>query len=374
MQQTRYKVLHIGFGGGIASLIVNLIENKTEDFDFDVMVFSYENEEHLVERLKKAGSNVYVMPRPRIDGYNSYRNYVSKVMADNHYDAVHCHITGWRALSFYRLAKTAGIRKFFLHAHASRYETKFDRSFPVLAISRYINYKCASAFFACSDLAANYMFGKYQERRMTFFIRNGIAKEEYAEEISATQREAYRREFAINPNETVLLHVGRFTPQKNYDFILAFVHALKMRGEKVKLLLLGDGALLDQVKNRCKSMNLQNDVLFLGWRIDVPSIMQFCDLMILPSRYEGLPTVAIECQATGKPMLLSDGITRQCDMGMNLLTFLPNGKTELWIKAFRERKGEIDHSVALAALENNGFTANKAGREYCERLKELIGG
>ena len=330
MQQTHYKVLHIGFGGGIASLIISLIENKTEDFDFDVMAFSIENGEHLVERLKKAGSNVYVMPRPRIDGYNSYRNYVSKVMADNHYDAVHCHITGWRALSFYRLAKTAGIRKIFLHAHASRYETKFDRSFPVLAVSRYINYKCASAFFACSDLAANYMFGKYQERRMIFFIRNGIAKEEYAEEISATQREAYRREFAINPNETVLLHVGRFTPQKNYDFILAFVHALKMRGEKVKLLLLGDGALLDQVKNKCKSMDLQNDVLFPGWRIDVPSIMQFCDLMILPSRYEGLPTVAIECQATGKPMLLSDGITRQCDMGMNLLTFLPNGKTELW--------------------------------------------
>lgn len=142
MQQTHYKVLHIGFGGGIASLIINLIENKTEDFDFDVMAFSIENGEHLVERLKKAGSNVYVMPRPRIDGYNSYRNYVSKVMADNHYDAVHCHITGWRALSFYRLAKTAGIRKFFLHAHSSRYETKFDRSFPVLAISRYSHHDC----------------------------------------------------------------------------------------------------------------------------------------------------------------------------------------------------------------------------------------
>ena len=372
MQHTHYKVLHIGFGGGISSLISNLIENKTEDFDFDVMVFSVENGEHLVERLKKAGSNVFVMPRPRIDGYKSFSNYVAKVMADNHYDAVHCHITGWRVLSFRKLAKKAGIQKFFLHAHATQYETKFDRSFPILAISRFINYKCASAFFTCSDLAANYMFGKYQKRRMTFLIRNGIDKDEYAEEISNQQRETYRREFAVKPNETVLLHVGRFMPQKNHDFILEFVHALKMRGEKVKLLLLGNGALLDQMKKKCKSMDLQSDVLFLGWRLDVPSIMQFCDLMILPSRYEGLPTVAIECQATGTPMLLADCITRQSDMGIGLLTFLPNDKTELWVKAFNERKGKIDHKVALSALEERGFTSETAGRNYCEMLKELI--
>lgn len=374
MEQRHYRVLHIfsGYGGGISSLIINLIENKTDDFDFDVMAFSYKNGEKFIERLEKVGSNVFEMPRPRVDGYKSFKNYVEKVMTENQYDAVHCHITGWSMLPFYRMAKKAGIRNYFLHAHTTTYDRKLDRLYLVSGFNRFINYKCASAFFTCSDLAANYIYGNYQRHRSTYLIPNGIEKEKFVEEITKQQREQYKNEFGIKENETILLHVGRFSPAKNHDFILELIDALKRRGDEVKLLFVGDGELLEDVKGKTNSRGLQDKILFLGRRLDISSVMQFSDIMILPSLYEGLPTVAVECQATGTPMLLADHITRQCDMGIGLLDFLPIDTINLWLKAYDERKGKIDRNLALAAVEEHGFTSKMAGQEYCKRLKELI--
>lgn len=374
MEKHRYRVLHIfsGYGGGISSLILNLIENMEDDFESDVMSFSFKNGEEFIEKLGKSGSNIFEMPRPRVDGYSTFKSYIVRVMADNHYDAVHCHIAGWSMLPFYRAAKRAGIKNFFLHAHTTTYDRKIDRLFPVSELNRYVNYKCASVFFTCSDLAADYIYGKYQQYRPTYLIPNGIEKDKFIEEITKQRRDQYKKEFGIEQNETILLHVGRFTNAKNHDFILRFISELKNRGNRIKLLFVGDGELLDDVKRRTIGRDLQDDVLFLGRRLDISNIIQLCDIMILPSLYEGLPTVAVECQATGTPMLLANHITRQCDMGIGLLEFLPIDTIDPWIKAFDKRKGKIDHNLALVAVEKNGFTSKVVGQKYCERLRELI--
>lgn len=374
MDVRKYKVLHIfsGYGGGISSLLVNLIENKSDDFDFDVMAFSLNNGEQFIERLAKVGCQAYEMPRPRIDGYKAFNTYVKRIMSSKQYDAVHCHITGWSMLPFYIMARRAGIKSFFLHAHTTKYDRKLDRMFPVNQLNKLINYKCSNGFFTCSDLAADYIYGSYTRRRKPILIPNGITEEKFLDEITDEQRERYRKLLGITTNETVLLHVGRFSPAKNHDFMLKFANSLKKQGLQFKLLLVGDGELLETVKNECSCLNLNDLVLFLGRRMDISYLMQFCDLMILPSIYEGLPTVAVECQAAGTPMLLASHITKQCDMGLGLLEFLPLESMGKWIIAFTARKGKADRNNALKVIEEKGFTASIAGREYCNALKGLI--
>lgn len=373
MEQRHYRVLHIfsGYGGGISSLIINLIENKTDDFDFDVMAFSYKNGEKFIERLEKVGSNVFEMPRPRVDGYKSFKSYVEKVMTENQYDAVHCHITGWSMLPFYRMAKKAGIRNYFLHAHTTTYDRKLDRLYLVSGFNRFINYKCASAFFTCSDLAANYIYGKYQQIRPTTLIPNGIAKELFSVEISDSDRQKYFREFGIDVEDVIILHVGRFNTQKNHDFILDIADALEAKGYPYKMLLVGEGDRKEDIQGKCKSKGI-NNVMFLGRRSDISLLMQLCDLMILPSFYEGLPTVAIECQAVGTPMLLSTEITRQCDMNMGLLKFLPIDMPDKWVQNIEDTCEHIPLEKALTIIDNNGFTAQQAGIRYCQALKKYI--
>lgn len=374
MIDRKCKVLHIfsGYGGGISSLIINLIENKTDDFEFDVMAFSFQNGEQFLNRLEKAGSKAYEMPRPRIDGYKAFNVYVDKVLAENRYEAIHCHITGWSMIPFYRLAKKAGIKNFFLHAHTTRYDRKFDRIFPVSQINKFINYICSDAFFTCSDLAAEYIYGQYLKRRNAILIPNGIAKEKFVNDLTVEEREAYRQEFGIERNEVIIMHVGRFSTAKNHDFILMFVEKLREKQEHVKLLFVGDGELIDDIKRKTREKNLEDCILFLGRRLDISSLMQLCNIMILPSYYEGLPTVAIECQASGTPMLLASHITRQCDMGLGLLSFLSIENMDEWISAFRYRRGKMDRTIALEAVEKQGFTSAVAGKEYCRVLRTLI--
>ena len=62
------------------------------------------------------------------------------------------------------------------------------------------------------------------------------------------------------------------------------------------------------------SRNIQDNILFLGNRDDVYRLYQAMDVFVLPSKYEGLPVVGVEAQATGLPCVLSDKITVEMAM------------------------------------------------------------
>ena len=83
----------------------------------------------------------------------------------------------------------------------------------------------------------------------------------------------------------------------------------------------GTKALLEEKIRRC---NLQEKIMFLGFRPDVERYLCAMDIMVFPSLYEGLPNAVIEWQISGLPCILSDTITRECKI-MDNITFLPLG-------------------------------------------------
>lgn len=105
-------------------------------------------------------------------------------------------------------------------------------------------------------------------------------------------------EFNLNPNVKIILAVGRLSKQKNYPNLL---HAIKMFKEKYNLPFLlfiaGDGELRIDIENLITKLNLNNEVILLGRRSDIPNLMSACDVFVLSSDYEGLPTVLIEALA-----------------------------------------------------------------------------
>lgn len=373
----RYKVLHIfsSYGGGISSLVLNLIENKSEDFEFDIMAFSFKNGDIFLERVRKMGGSVYQMPRPRIDGYRNFKRFVDDVIKKNLYDAVHCHITGLHAMPFMVVAKKTKIKNFILHAHTTRYDSRIDRIPPVLIYDKYLNYKLSSAYMTCSDKAANYIYGKkYLEKRNAYFIPNGINEMFFFNELSHEQKLAYHNEFSI-PNGTMVIgHVGRFSNPKNHLFILDIAKELKKKSFNFVLLLVGSGELFNSVKEKVEADGLCENVRFVGTRTDIASLMKYFDCMILPSFYEGLPTVAIECQAAGTKMILSNTITKQCDMKLDLLEFLPIDDASLWANVIEKNstKEQLETFKCLAKIRSQGFTAKESGRKYCSILKCII--
>lgn len=107
------------------------------------------------------------------------------------------------------------------------------------------------------------------------------------------------------------------------------------------LILAGTGELLDEVKQKTSSLNLDNKVLFLGNRSDVDRLYQAMDVFVLPSRYEGLGMVAIEAQMTGIHTIVSTEVPNDVKIS-NGVTFLSlNDDVHIWAVRIINNNGTV---------------------------------
>jgi glycosyltransferase involved in cell wall biosynthesis len=97
-----------------------------------------------------------------------------------------------------------------------------------------------------------------------------------------------------------------------------------------QLILLSDGYLLDQVKNKVHDLGLDESVVFVGKTKDVPTYLQAMDLFILPSLHEGLPVVLVEAQAAGLPCVVADTVAYEADLTGDM-QFINIKSTQPWI-------------------------------------------
>ena len=107
-----------------------------------------------------------------------------------------------------------------------------------------------------------------------------------------------------------LVHIGRFNRAKRHDRLIdAFS---KMTNTSAKLVLLGNGGLLEKAQQQVKALDLEDRVIFKGFLANPYPYLKYSQGLVLTSDFEGLPTVLIEAIALGKPIL-----TTNCSGGIN---------------------------------------------------------
>lgn len=371
------KVLHIfsGYGGGISSLILNLVDNSYQQIDYTLLCFSYEGGESFVKHLISIGVECKTMPRLRYDGPFRLIAYIYRVMKEGKFDAVHCHIDGKSLLIFGLLAKLNGIRSFIVHAHKTKYEKPFDNSKIGHWINKKFNYLLATNYMSCSNMAASFIFGdEYLKKRTTIHIPNGIDTDKFSTVIWNKQSLSnIREEFSFSQNDIILLNVGRLTMAKNHIFMIDLIKKLSNQNSHFKLLLVGAGELQEQIESYIRSCGITNNVILAGRRQDIPQIMSSANLFLLPSLSEGLPTVAVEVQAVGTPIILADTITRQCDMGLGLATFIPL-EIDAWVDKILASANQQhkDATECIDQIKRNGYTSASAGKFYADSIHQII--
>ena len=106
-----------------------------------------------------------------------------------------------------------------------------------------------------------------------------------------------------------LIYVGRLDPQKNVQMLLrampGLLETLAEKGIDAELTMVGEGperATLEQLRTK---LGLENRVHLLGQRNDVPQLLESATLLVLPSRWEGMPNVVLEAMAAGRPIVAS---------------------------------------------------------------------
>ena len=103
----------------------------------------------------------------------------------------------------------------------------------------------------------------------------------------------------------VILFVGRLEAQKDLPTLIDAFARLQARRPS-RLLLIGEGGEREAITERVARHGLDDRVAIPGWRDDVHGAMAACDLLVLPSRHEGLPNALIEALAAGAPVVATD--------------------------------------------------------------------
>jgi len=229
--------------------------------------------------------------------------------------------------------------------------------------------KYCTAGFAASDAAARDLFGENWQsdaRWKTLFCGIDITRFRQIHD-----RTSARAELHLPPDALVVGHVGRFTRPKNHLFLLdVFSHALKVE-PRLRLVLVGDGPEEEVVRQRARQDGLNERVLFLGSRSDVPRLLLSCmDLFLFPSISEGLGLALVEAQAAGLPCLVSDSIPREAVLAPPLVRrlSLSQGPSE-WAKellgAIVAPRG-LSLEKALAMVEKSPFNLSNSILELQE--------
>lgn len=117
------------------------------------------------------------------------------------------------------------------------------------------------------------------------------------------------REFGIQQNKNKLdgnitiTTVGRLTYQKNHKMLIEAFHLAKKKIKSMRLLIVGEGELRDELEKQVESKKLNNSIYFLGERNDIPEILNNTDIFVLSSDFEGLPLSLLEAMASGLPII-----------------------------------------------------------------------
>jgi len=319
-------VLHILGGldrGGAETRTMDIyrsIDKTKVQFDFIVQTdneCAYDNE------VKSLGGIIYKgMPRFKIYNSISYFKAWDMFFQKNGYSIIHIHITN-SAVPILKAAIKNNIKHRISHSRFAN-ETDFVKKWLIRANKKAIR-KYSTQRLAVSNLAGKTVFGKDY-----MVINNAINAKKFT--YDETVRDKVRNELNI-VNNFVLCHVGRFSFPKNHSFLIDIFHSLTKVLPSAKLVLIGDGELREQTERKIEELRISDKVLVLGLRKDVPELLHGMDMLLLPSHFEGQPGVALEAQASGLKVLLSDKITREAAVIPELTEFLPIDKgADIWVE------------------------------------------
>ena len=154
-----------------------------------------------------------------------------------------------------------------------------------------------------------------------------------------------------------ILMVSRLARGKGFDVLLDAVERLD--ATDVSVLIAGDGPLRGELESKIEKRGLDDTVSLLGYRNDVPSVMNASDALVLPSFREGTPFVIIEAMASGLPVVATDvaGIPEQVEDGTSGILIGPGDAEAL--------ADGIDRLAASQELRDQFGTA---GRERAEQF------
>ena len=169
------------------------------------------------------------------------------------------------------------------------------------AIERTVHRHCVDSIIGVSSQIESKYKAEGEVSRVTC-IRNGIDLEG---KLIQTDRWRTRKDLGIDSETCLIGTVGRLTPVKGIPYLLEAASVLLRQGAKVKILVVGEGSIRQDLMAQTRSLGITDRVVFLGHREDTDALLQALDIFALPSLSEGVPMALLEAMAAARAVVAS---------------------------------------------------------------------
>lgn len=352
----------IDLDDGRMSAIMNVyrrIDRKKIQFDFAATKKSnltFETE------IKKLGGRVYTLSEDE-SSLSNIRKLVKRLLQNTNYKYLHYHsISPWGC--------SLGL--------AHRYDTKVIVHSHSAGLSDSLIKKVRNRIFSINiPLFSDKRIAVSTEAGETLFLKqnftlipNSINPNKFV--FNQNSRIEIRKQLNLDNTKKVVAIIGHIYKVKNQKFGITVFNELLKNDSNLILMIIGSGNNTDNkyfsdLKQKLQLYNIQEKVKFTGPLSNMNQIYSAIDEVWIPSVYEGLPTVALEAQANGLPIIISNRVTKILKINKNI-AFSKLTKRS-WIENFKKLSLEHRDSNVVDNFKNSIFNIQKIVKEW-EKIYE----
>ena len=184
-------------------------------------------------------------------------------------------------------------------------------------------------------------------------LYNGVDISRF-KKMDETQTVKLRKELQLPLSSQIIMTVAVLREPKGIQFMISALPAILEQCPDVHYLIVGDGVHRAVLSDLVADLAIENHVTFSGHRTDIPDLLACCDIFVLPTLKDALPTVLIEALAAGKPIIASNvgGVPEIIENGVNGVLVAPGEPSKLVEACLRLLKdNELSRQISLAGSE-----------------------
>lgn len=358
------KIMHMVYGlgnGGVENVLYNYFSRMNKDDEYQLIIVTQDKpRKEVKDKFENIGFKIYELPEKK-KNMLKYIKRMREILRKEKPDIIHCHMTMGNFLPN-AIAFFSGIKIRISHSHFAYAETNI-KTF----IYRKIGKIFSNRYMACTKDAAQYLFGKNIKK--VFILKNAIDIEKF--QFNKDIRNEVRKSLNLT-DKYVIGNVGRFTEQKNHEFLIDVFYEIQKTKENALLLLIGEGELKDKIQDKIKILKIEDKVIILENSQNVNELMMAMDVFLFPTLFEGLGIVLIEAQATGLRCISSDRVPKEEVRIANNIEFLSlSDDKKIWSSRVLEDNNKQRDSIEKDKFEKRGYSIeneiNKL-KEYYEKI------
>ncbi|WML45828.1 glycosyltransferase family 4 protein [Neobacillus sp. PS3-40] len=233
---------------------------------------------------------------------------LKSIIDQNQYKIIHCHTPMGGVLT--RLAARAA-RKTGTKVIYTAHGFHFCKGAPLLNwLLYYPIEKVLSRFTDCLITINQEDFNLAKKHRFKAEIIKHVhgvgVNTEIFKPVDENHRNMFRKSLGYAPNDFLMFYAAEFNKNKNQKLLIESLALIKDEIPNAKLLLAGEGPLLQECSDLARKLNLENMIDFLGYRNDIDELLKISDIAVASSLREGLPVNIMEAMSSGLPVVAND--------------------------------------------------------------------